>query len=350
MNTDSAVPGLNRDMALSTEILVSPYKIRRKFDEICSCLMKKICYNSRQIGQVEGLQDSLLPRWGSEDINRNQLCIGQKYWLVFVKKGNKMEIEIFKPKSLSHYIEIIKQIKSTNALLWFRGHSNVKYKLYPSFFRIPQKFVKNNHARHEKEIFDRFTERSLQYLSAEMKDNWAWLFFMQHYGIPTRLLDWTESPLIALFFALENIIKNRQPKNDATVWVLNPIKWNRSVLSYQSFAGGVLSKNDEQLSQFSPPANFKSIPEYSLAMNGIYNSKRIAAQKGTFTIFGSSKCMEDYFNEKIDSPCLFNIVLQKQCLQTIKDELISCGITESVVYPDLDGLSREIKREFGCGV
>ncbi|MDR1488765.1 MAG: restriction endonuclease subunit S, partial [Holosporales bacterium] len=68
MNTDSAVPGLNRDMALSTEILIPPYKIRGKFNEICSCLMKKMCYNDIQIGQLEALRDSLLPKLMSGEV------------------------------------------------------------------------------------------------------------------------------------------------------------------------------------------------------------------------------------------------------------------------------------------
>ena len=54
----------------------------------------------------------------------------------------------------------------------------------------------------------------------------SWLTLMQHYGLPTRLLDWSESPLVALYFALSS---DEDAKADAAVWVLNPMKLNKKV-------------------------------------------------------------------------------------------------------------------------
>lgn len=55
-------------------------------------------------------------------------------------------------------------------------------------------------------------------------DRASWLTLMQHYGLPTRLLDWSESPLVALYFALSS---DEDAKADAAVWVLNPMKLNK---------------------------------------------------------------------------------------------------------------------------
>src|SRR5690606_36926394 len=56
------------------------------------------------------------------------------------------------------------------------------------------------------------------------RDDWEWLFLMQHYGVPTRLLDWTDSPLVALFFAVYNVDRDDR---DASLWVLLPAALNR---------------------------------------------------------------------------------------------------------------------------
>jgi hypothetical protein len=64
-------------------------------------------------------------------------------------------------------------------------------------------------------------------LSAERPQNsWEWYFLMQHSGAPTRLLDWTEGALIALYFA----VRNKLDATDAAVWVLDPWSLNEHVL------------------------------------------------------------------------------------------------------------------------
>jgi len=54
----------------------------------------------------------------------------------------------------------------------------------------------------EEKILQRFRERSIPYQPTRVEEEWDMLFLMQHFGVPTRLLDWTENPYIGLFFAL----------------------------------------------------------------------------------------------------------------------------------------------------
>ena len=80
--------------------------------------------------------------------------------------------------------------------------------------------------QYENEIRHEFKSRALQLIQGRLPaDEWEWYFLMQHYGVPTRLLDWTENPLIAIYFAVEGHKADR----DAAVWALDPTWLNRKL-------------------------------------------------------------------------------------------------------------------------
>src|SRR5260370_289457 len=81
-----------------------------------------------------------------------------------------------------------------NEALWFRGHGNASYRLIPSLYRSPE-CVKENA---DDELRTEFERRALPMIADRPPRNeWEWYFVMQHYGAPTRLLDWTDSALVA---------------------------------------------------------------------------------------------------------------------------------------------------------
>lgn len=102
--------------------------------------------------------------------------------------------------------------------VWFRGHHDARWKLTPKIYRPEYLGTDENEIRNE------FQSRAVQLIQGRLPaDKWEWYFLMQHYGVPTRLLDWTENALIALYFAIEG-----HPSNcDAGVWVLDPTWLNR---------------------------------------------------------------------------------------------------------------------------
>jgi hypothetical protein len=86
-----------------------------------------------------------------------------------------------------------------------------------------------------------------------------------------------------------------------------------------------------------------------LALYGAHNSPRIVAQRGVFTVFGQNrKPMEEvYDKENFPANCLIKVTLTRARLQKMRKSLLSYGVTESVIFPDLEGLAWEIKRNFG---
>jgi hypothetical protein len=205
----------------------------------------------------------------------------------------------------------------------------------------------------------RFRQRSIPLVPRPLGDDWDALFFMQHYGIPTRLLDWTENPFIGFYFAVMSAeFKAVRPRNsktrvlrfkeDAAVWVLDPIVWNAHALRFQSFDRGVLSTTDEALNPYKPPAGSTDEHNLPLAIYGAHNSPRIIAQRGAFTIFGhNGLSMEElYDRDEFPPTSLTKIILGKDLLPAMRRSILGHGITESLVFPDLDGLAREIKRDF----
>jgi hypothetical protein len=169
---------------------------------------------------------------------------------------------------------------------------------------------------------------------------------MQHYGVPTRLPDWTENPFVAIYFAL---VSAEELKNiNAAIWMCDPIAWNRAALEHISFGGAVLDQSSPILRPYSPGANIKEIPTPPIMIYGSYNSPRIVAQRGGFALFGQgNKPMEEVYKApKFPDGVLEKIEIEHDKIGDIRLSLFRKGFTESVVFPDLDGLAKEIRRIF----
>jgi len=210
----------------------------------------------------------------------------------------------------------------------------------------------------------RFHQRGYPFVQKPFPDNWERLFFMQHYGLPTRLLDWSESPYIALYFALDSAKKkdNGDYDEEVAVWVLNPTKWNRFIFPRLGDNIDILTSLDtEQLKRYAPPENPEnhSLLVPPIALYGTHNSQRIVSQRGVFTMFGSSTLpMEEQYEKYVGldakgapasfpTDLLLKIKVPVAKINDLKKELSATGITHSVIYPDLEGLAKETRLFFG---
>ncbi len=262
----------------------------------------------------------------------------------------------YRPKSLPMYIALVERLqRRAGHPLWFRGSGIAKHPLVPSLYRHPRLTLPADSQELERQLMTRFRQRGLPYHSRNLSDDWEALFFMQHYGVPTRLLDWTENPLTGLHFALMSApsragrIQTLRYIKPAAIWVLDPEVWNQAALEHVSYTGGPLTPGDEALKGYSPSSTATAMNTHPVALYGAHNSPRIVAQQGVFTIFGTNRIpMEKLVrNGTIPSTALFCIVLHPSRIQPMRRSLLNQGITESTVFPDLEGLARETKRHFG---
>ena len=265
-----------------------------------------------------------------------------------------------KPASFEKFVELVEASHSApGRLLWYRGCGQASYQLRPTLYRHPAKKSIDDIATLERQLMMRFRQRSIPLLSRELTDDWDRLFFMQHYRIPTRLLDWTENPFIGFYFAVMSASLSMQQTNrrqksisfqeDAAVWVLDPIAWNSHALRHQKFDRGVLTPADEALQGYKPLTKFADMNKHAVALYGAHNNPRIVAQRGVFTIFGQDTgAMERaYSSDSFPQGCLMKVILARSRLPRMRRSILHHGITEGVVFPDLEGLAREIKRDFG---
>lgn len=256
---------------------------------------------------------------------------------------------------------------SQNFFQWYRGHADIDWELMP---KIQREFFNNDEELFRKERFytNNFQARaSILKLTKPKLDEYAnWLALMQHYGLPTRLLDWSRSPLVALYFAVSD---KHNVKNDACVWVLAPGKLNsleelekptyvdgklynnsfiynmahKTILTmiFTAFRRWELSGNSDAITpddkkfshRFNAPKNKIAACYPTEADDRVYN------QHAAFTVHNSLRKLTEF----CDEATLLRITIPHEKKQGLLNELSICGITQSYIYPDLEHLASEIK-------
>jgi len=219
--------------------------------------------------------------------------------------------------------------------IWFRGLTKPTYKLIPSVLR--RDFDEDS-------MIDDFLVNYGTLSDNKISDLWGKYALMQHYGLPTRLLDWTKSPLIALFFALLNHDQNTK----RVIWAIDPYYLNKK--TYDSEFVFVPATYDQTLPikmyDFLPKAlrNTKNIPKYPLAVETPYTNQRILFQQGCFTVHGTNTAtIDSYFDD--DNHIRKFVISGKKRIKSMQNTLFNMGIKEEYVMQDLQSLSQRIVRE-----
>lgn len=269
-------------------------------------------------------------------------------------EGSMPRTTVYRPANLPAYLGLIEKLqRKVRYSIWYRGCGEASSPLIPFLYRHKSKKQEDFFAL-ERGLMARFRQRSIPYHTRDLKDDLDALFFMQHYGVPTRLLDWTENPLIALHFALMSAPKSIRRngtiyyRGEAAVWILDPYAWNSRALNDLSHNTGPLTSSDESLKAYYPSAA-PAMRRYPVALFGAHNSSRIVAQQGVFVIFGKERIpMEKLLIDRnFRGNELMKVTIAHHRIPAMRKSLLNHGITESVVFPDLEGLARETRRYFG---
>ncbi len=230
--------------------------------------------------------------------------------------------------------------------IFFRGQTDAGGLLIPSLVRwanlnLPRK-KKGNFKRElrviESDLFFEFRARA-KALGLNTDDDWEVLFAMQHFGLPTRLLDWTDKLGTALFFALNNAKPEKQP----CLWILNPYGLNEKKSSYDSRE--IISPEylEYTYSEYMIDGNdFDFGWETPIAIYPEQNNPRLQAQGGYFTIQG-----DDYRQiHQIEPSVLGQVLIEQDWIPELKLMLEQMGINESSLFPGLEGLAKHLRAKY----
>jgi hypothetical protein len=238
-------------------------------------------------------------------------------------------------------------------LPWFRGEESAAWlsstalqpKLYRNSFDI--KVI----LELEQEMRMEFRRRGAQLITERLPiDKWEWYFLMQHYRAPTRLLDWSDAALVGLHFAVSQRGNDGDKSDDAAVvymldpWWLNELAFKEVMPvadSHQSV--GPALPDWEEVQPYLPDEfdNEELGLKCPLAIDPSHFSRRIAAQRSRLTVFGREKDGLKGLANRTDSR-LVKFEVKKEAISDIKHDLRLAGISEETIFPDLEGLGREL--------
>jgi len=230
------------------------------------------------------------------------------------------------PDLISKIIENSKKVKGP---IWYRGHADETWPLVPSIFR---KDV-NPTGMSELQYMKKFKQDAMLLTDPKPTKPYEWLFVMRHYGIPTRLLDWTENPLVAAFFVVDEKLKTPA---DGTIWALLPQKLNEKIStdSLPSFDEDVsIMENYQPKTDEGEPKNTGQ----TVAFIAPRNSQRMQAQLSVCTISGDVG--DD--KEKITKDHIWKYKIPQDIKKNIKDELAAIGINIFQVFPELERIGEK---------
>jgi hypothetical protein len=222
------------------------------------------------------------------------------------------------------------------AIPFFRGHPSTAYQLLPGLFR---RMDHGPYADYDEENFYyEFRARAGALLNPGLS-SWDVLFLMQHHGVPTRLLDWTESFSTALHFALENAT------GDADVWMLDPYLLNTRLLNNGEILDVEADILGEYFDLFVKKPREKQPAWQTAAIYPRRQIARLASQHGLFTLHVARQPLEDVGSAE----WLTRFHVHAGAVGEARRFLSVMGVNDFSLFPDLDGLGRFLRKRIKGG-
>lgn len=239
---------------------------------------------------------------------------------------------------------------SEGGSVWFRGHANSKWGLRSSIHRYVMDIetaaghelqgpVRSTALRDEAQTaFIQFKTQASQFLSDLERSDWGLVFAMQHFGLPSRLLDWTMSFACALHFACVDW----DQQSDAAIYAVNPRAFN---IASMGIDGEIhfdcyLRETNSQIERYHPGVVQPDGTIPSAAVQPVYTNARMVAQQSRFILCGDSfAALDEQFPVAIRK-----YVLAPSMARDIEIFLALVGMDAANYYPDREGLAKQFNR------
>lgn len=199
----------------------------------------------------------------------------------------------------------------------FRGVPDAAFQLVPKIGRQQQALTAPKRKLNERRLFSNFVREAGQFLTTKPASAWEWLALAQHHGLPTRMLDWTENPLVAAYFACAQL-----EYQDGAIYML--------------ITDNVVDENDLTDSPFSITRVMRYRPHHV--------TRRIAAQRGLFTIH--PRPTEPLQSNLKHGLRVDRVIVDAAFKGRLRWNLDQFGINTASLFPDLDGLAQQLSWRF----
>lgn len=238
--------------------------------------------------------------------------------------------------SISELIDAIRTARGQSGkVIWFRGQRDSSWGLLPGLLR-------KSFSVSEATLLSRFKQSAAMLVDARPSAEFDWIFLMQHYGVPTRLLDWTENPLVALYFATERA-QELDSECDAALWMLRPSELNKHAhINDKTEEDYIPSFDDDEVSGYATAQvrHQQRLQLLPIATIATRNNARIQAQRGTFTIHHNNRCSIECVG---DGKHCEKYVIPSSAVPKVREELEILGVNRFSLFPEMDSIGRVLR-------
>jgi hypothetical protein len=224
----------------------------------------------------------------------------------------------------------------------FRGMSDASYDLKTSLMQLGDGYDRNE--GHILRNFRKYARRG------DVPDDsvWNWLALAQHHGLPSRLLDWTYSPCVAMHFVTEDLERSN---TDGIIWCVDYVHTNQLLpdklraLLHEEGAEMFTVDMLDSLASTLPEFDRLARNEFVIFFEPPSLDDRIVNQFALFSMMSDPTAMLDRW--LADKPDLYRrVIIPAEMKWEVRDKLDQINISERVLFPGLDGLSRWLKRHY----